>query len=178
MNLHKFIYSTYYRGKGFTAPFLLLCSFISLTSLLLPACRRVNDVVYSETYDIGSLGWDPSRPYCFNPYPADSTLAPGDRFDLLLNLRHTAAMRLAELPIAVRIETNDATLLLDTLRLNMRQPNGRFAGRKELTVYELSDTLLRSVELRPGLAVELRPLLPASATRNVVSVGITMTQTN
>lgn len=153
---------------------ILLATLLIAGMAAMSSCLHVNNVVYSNYALIESSGWSPIRTYFFYPWPVDSIVLPKAKYDLLINIRYSATVRAAEIPIAVKVESGNKTLVSDTIFFQTRAENGRLLGRKELTVYELTDTVLRSFQLKPGTVLSLTTLSSPNNTRGMISVGSTL----
>lgn len=136
------------------------------------ACSRIEKVEYSRFYDFGRRGWDPVECLEFNPWPADSVMHPGDKFDIILCVRYSGKCRLRELPL--RIEQVSLSQAPDTLSLSIPlfTSSGARRGKGPYTVYEITDTIVRSVSLSEGYTLTLFNPLDARATAGITNIGL------
>ena len=132
---------------------------------------------YSKFYDFGSDGWNPAECLEFNPWPADSVMNVGDKYDLILSLRYSGKCRLSRLPI--RIEQVSLSLSPDTtfLEIPLTTEKGTRRGKGSYTIYEVSDTIARNITLTEGYTITLFNPLDAQSTSGITNIGLILSRT-
>ena len=134
-------------------------------------CRRVENTVWAEFCDIPSDGWDPIHIYSLQPWPVDSVVNPGDRFDIALACRFLTGNHPRHLHLAYSLSLYDSILRSDTLTLDLLPPRKRPGGYGSYGVYEVIDTVIRDIELIPGTPLDLRNLTTREQTAGILEVG-------
>ena len=148
------------------------CLAVCLT--LLPSCRRVDNVVYADFENFGSDGWDPARPLPFVPWPMDSIVNPGDRFDLVLTVRYSPLSSLSLLPVEISEEDENGVFAKTRINLRLRDGKGHPRGKKGISLYEFSDTIRRNFSIPDGYLIELQSLSPIEGTEGLNSIGFSL----
>lgn len=138
------------------------------------SCRRVDNVVYADFAAFGTDGWDPICVIPFTPWPADSIVNPGDRFDIILTLRYSPRDASSEIPLEVTEEDENGIMQTRRMTVRLRGDNGKLRGKKSIFLYEISDTLRNDFKIPDGYMVEIASLSPASNTLGLRNIGLTM----
>lgn len=143
-----------------------------------PACTEINNVEYSKFYDFGNKGWSPDECLEYMPWPGDSVVDGGRRYDLVLCLRYSAKCKLSRLPI--RMEQVSLSMSPDTtlLEIPLITEAGYRRGKGSYTIYEISDTIARNIALSDGYTVTLFNSLDAVATEGITNIGIILSSSN
>lgn len=141
-------------------------------------CTDGNPPVYSEFIDLGTNGWDPINILPYNPYPIDSTMNPGERFDLILTVRYSLRGNDTSLPIQIYEESSLGVVENRRITVPLRNSRGEPLGRKGVVLYEVSDTLRRNFVLPPHYDVSITSLAPRSRTRSIRAIGLTLVPAN
>lgn len=152
---------------------------IFLFIFLAAGCGRVDNVVYSEFADFGSEGWDPVECLEFHPWPSDSIVERGAGYDVVVCVRYSGKCQLKQLPLQIE-SMSLRQAAPDTLRLAvpLYGDDGRRRGKGPYTVFEVSDTIARSVPLPTGYTLTLFNPLSAQATRGITNLGIILSRSN
>lgn len=151
-----------------------LISTLLLLAILATGCRRVDSTVYSRFERIPDSGWQPSDYISFLPYPADSILNEKDRFALFLHVRYNSGRASGPLRMILLIEDGEGYFRSDTISLDLFSKNGSPLGKGSRNLYELRVPLDSGFRLSPGLLVSMRSLTPASRTRGILDLGLSM----
>lgn len=138
------------------------------------ACRRVDDVVYSEFETIPTDGWNPAFVASFAPWPADSVMTPGTRYDLQLTIRYSPSQANTEIPLEITEEDETGITDVRDITVHLRDADGNPRGRKGVFLYEISDTLRKAFTPPAEYLVEIATLSPEANTRGIRNVGVTM----
>lgn len=138
------------------------------------SCRRVDNVVYSEFANFDSRGWDPVCVLPFSPWPMDSIINTGDKFDLILTLRYAPDYATSLIPLEITEEDENGVFATTRVSVRLLDKNGKPRGRKSVYLYEISDTLRKGFKLSDGYAVNIATLSPPSNTRGLRNLGLTL----
>ena len=151
-------------------PRILLIAILSL--LALTSCNEVKDVAYSEFVAFGSDGWDPVCPLDFSPYPADSVMTPGEKFDLILTLRYSPRNLASVIPIELTEEDEEGVMATTRISIPLCNAKGKPRGMRGIALYEVSDTIKKGVSLPDGYSISVQSLSPAENTLCLRNLGI------
>lgn len=152
----------------------VLIVILTVFTLLLPGCRRVEGVVWSSYTEIPKEGWDPIHVLGFSPWPEDSVCNPSDRYSLVLSLRFPSRQTLPPITLVVNQEDNERTISSDTIVVHPSAPSVNPFGQGSYGVYETADTIARGLKLSEGYLVELQTLSPQEDTAGLMNVGLTL----
>ncbi len=147
---------------------------LSACLVMSAACRRVDNVAYADFENFGSEGWDPALPLPFVPWPMDSIVNPGDKFDLVLTVRYSPRSSISQIPIEICEEDENGVFAKTRFTLNLRDNKGDPRGKKGISLYEFSDTLRRNFSIPDGYMIELQSLSPVEATYGLNSIGFSL----
>lgn len=147
---------------------------LTICLALLPSCRRVENVVYADFENFGSEGWDPALPLPFVPWPMDSIVNPGDKFDLILTVRYSPLSSLSIFPIEMSEEDENGVFATTRIDLRLRDEKGKPRGKKGISLYEYSDTLRRNFSIPDGYLIELQSLSPLENSYGLNSIGFSL----
>lgn len=152
-------------------------SVILATALMASGCRRVEDVAYSDFRSFGSDGWDPGTVLSFAPWPMDSVVMPADRFDMVLTLRYIPRPGVSVIPIEITEEDEDGVTAIRRINVRLRKSDGNPRGHRDISLYEISDTIRRRFAIPQGYLVELTSLSPADNTAGLKNIGLSLCET-
>ena len=152
----------------------IVLTLLAIGIVFLPSCRRVENVVYADFEDFGSMGWDPARLLPFVPWPMDSIVTPEDRFELVLTVRYSPSIQTSIIPLEITEENADSVFATTRVNLKIRDENGELKGRKGISLYEYSDTIRSSFSIPDGYQVELQSLAAMEDSYGLRSIGFTL----
>ncbi|MDE6339142.1 MAG: hypothetical protein K2K97_05075 [Muribaculaceae bacterium] len=148
---------------------LLLCA-----TIILFGCNQSNKVTYSEFVAFGSDGWDPMCTVGFSPYPMDSVVKKGDKFNLILTLRYTAKDLTQVIPLEITEEDENGVIRTERRSIRLCDKDGDPTGNKGIALYEISDTLHSHLSLPDGYSLSIQSLSPPENTLCLRNLGITL----
>lgn len=152
-------------------------STVLAAALMATGCRRVEDVAYSDFRSFGSEGWDPETILSFAPWPMDSVVMPHDRFDMVLTIRYTPHPGVSVIPIEITEEDENGVTANRRINVRLRKSDGTPRGHRDISLYEISDTIRRRFVLPQGYLVELTSLSPPDNTAGLKNIGISLCET-
>lgn len=141
-------------------------------SILTAGCRQVGETVYSEFLRVPD-SWSRWETMTFRPTPADTATIREHSYDLALDLRYLEREAPRRVRLVVETEREYGDAHCDTLILNLADRRDENI-RRSRGLCEVSDTILRNQRYTVPPTVRVYPLMPASATRGLLNVGITM----
>lgn len=144
------------------------------------SCGKFTPVVYSEFVNIGEEGISQNWEYTFSPVPFDSTEINNGRYDVILVVRYTANCVSKNIILDVESFSSESTQP-DSARLNLSlfSDDDTPIGRGNLRVFEISDTLFRSISIpfRDGYVISISSPLPKEETKGIIDIGVKLSRT-
>lgn len=136
-------------------------------------CGDIQKVRYSCFYSLPESGWNPEMSLEYTPWPTDSILNEGDRFDVVVCVRYSRDAR----PQGLDMTLSSFTLAdekPDTVPLSFTlfSPAGKPLGKGGYGVYEVTDTVARGIALSEGYNITLLSRADAASTAGVSDIGV------
>lgn len=154
--------------------FLLTLALAAIAAILTVSCRHTGKTVYAYFANVDDTGWDPFSEVVFCPWPIDSVITDGEKFDLALCIRYRADSPIRSLPLALRFESDaDDAVTTDTVTLQMPLHEG-LSRRQALC--ESCDTIRRGITLQPGFMLTVTPLLNKEDAKGIVNIGAVLSR--
>lgn len=154
-----------------------LSAIIAFIAIFVTSCREVENVAYSDFVAFGTEGWDPLYVIDFSPFPVDSVLEHGEKFDIILTLRYSPKHLAQQIPIEVTEEDEGGVIGTSRISVSLCDADGKPKGKRGIALYEISDTLKRDFVLPEGYMLSLSSLSPSSNTLCLRNLGITLKRT-
>lgn len=143
-----------------------------LTLLAFTSCNEVKQTAYSEFVAFGSDGWDPVCTLDFFPYPTDSVITTGDKFDLILTLRYSPRDLASAIPMEITEEDEEGVIGSKRVTVPLCDADGKPRGKRGIALYEISDTIKKDFSLPDGYSISVQSLSPADNTLCLRNLGI------
>ncbi|MDE7438387.1 MAG: hypothetical protein K2M93_07870 [Muribaculaceae bacterium] len=145
---------------------------ILMIFLMLTSCEEVKQTAYSEFVAFGSDGWDPVCTLDFTPYPTDSVITPGEKFDIILTLRYSSRNLTDAIPMEITEEDEEGVMATEQVTIALCDRNGKPRGKRGVALYEISDTIKKDYSLPDGYSISIQSLYPADNTLCLRNLGI------
>lgn len=139
---------------------------------MLTSCKEVKTTAYSDFVAFGSDGWDPVATIDFSPYPADSVITPGERFDLILTLRYSPRNLAQVIPLEITEEDEEGVIATRHVSIPLCDTDGKPRGKKSIALYEVSDTIRSRFPLPDGYSISIQSLSPTENTLCLRNLGM------
>lgn len=151
-------------------------TFLASAVTLFASCSEVENTAYSDFVAFGTDGWDAACVVGFSPYPADSILSPGDKFDLIVTLRYSARNLSGDIPLEITEEDEEGVTGSTRVNIRICDNDGKPIGKKGIALYEISDTIRRDFSLPEGYSLSISSLSPPENTLCLRNLGITLSR--
>lgn len=153
--------------SGWIAVFLLIMAGVTTS------CVDNEGVEYSSFVDISPGGIPQGWEFEFSPVPADSSSIGKVPFDIILVVRYSDACVSEELPLNIElISLEDEKPDSISLRIPLFDSGNEPLGKGIYSIYEKTDTILRSVVIPEGMSISVSSPVDASETVGVKAIGI------
>ena len=143
----------------------------SVVTLIISLCAYSCSVAhndFSEYCNLPSEGWAYTDTLVFYSSIPDST-AQGR---LVLSLRHSNEYPYSNLWIEVSRQDASGSVKADTVNFLMASPYGQWYGQGFGASYQISDTLLQTVELTDSMPLRVRHIMRPDTIRGIEQLGI------
>lgn len=138
------------------------------------ACSKAHDdVAYSRFTSVPASEWDTLDGREFRMLDNDSVRRTG-LYDLVLCVRHDSSYPYRELWLEVEESDMRGVVRTDTVRLTIARSDGSFCGSGRYGLYEVADTVLRSVPQRFGWQFGIRQIMAGLPLKGVNNIGLVL----
>lgn len=144
---------------------------IAVLILMMCSCINRGNVSYSSFQNIPSDNWNYLDGRQFEPFVEDSTLHSG-YYDVVLCIRHNSSYPYHQLWIEYETPDNNGAMKTDTIALKITDNAGRFIGIGRYDLYEVTDTLLKNIQLHKNWSLGVRPIMNNKSVTGVNKIGL------
>ncbi len=140
--------------------------------ILISGCRRVDNVAFSEFETFGEEGWDPIRVLSFTPWPFDSISDSSDHYDIAVAVRYDPDKSPSYLPLLLKEINAEGETTTDTLRIQLKKPDGTPTGNKSLILCDATSIFRNDTTIQEGYALEIISMLPQERSYGIMNIGV------